>query len=92
MRELFSVEALGRMGIKVLTKLISSKVPGAIRVGSVPNYYGRRIAVDASMFLYSFLTAIRKEENCLLGPNGEETRFEILYQNILNSSFLIIII
>jgi len=47
------------MGIHGLTKLISDHAPGAIKEGSIDNYFSRKIAVDASMSIYQFLIAVR---------------------------------
>ena len=48
------------MGIKDLTKVIQENAPGAIRNTRVADYYGKKIAIDASVSLYQILTA---EEN-----------------------------
>mgnify|MGYP001066912139 FL=1 len=62
------------MGIQGLKRLIADNVPGAIKEGALPNYFGRRIAIDASMFLYSFLVAIRSDSSQFLtDANGETT-------------------
>lgn len=55
------------MGIQGLTKLISEKAPGAIREGEMKNYFGRKIAVDASMSIYQFLIAMKGA----MGGEGE---------------------
>jgi flap endonuclease-1 len=47
------------MGIHGLTKLISDNAPGAIKEGNIDNYFGRKIAIDASMSIYQFLIAVR---------------------------------
>ena len=47
------------MGIKGLFPYIRDNAPGAIVETSLKDYMGRRLAVDASMHLYSFLAAIR---------------------------------
>eukprot|EP00116_Pleurobrachia_bachei_P003326 sb/3463588/ len=59
------------MGIKQLSKVIADISPGAIKQGEMKNYFGRTIAVDASMCLYQFLIAVRNEGsfqvcNCFL--------------------------
>lgn len=56
------------MGIKGLAKLLSQNAPDCIREHDIKNYNGRIIAVDASMFLYQFLVAVRSE-----GPGGSLT-------------------
>ena len=63
------------MGIKGLTKLIGDACPQAIKENEVKNYFGRRIAIDASMALYAFLIAVRPEMSIwLTNEVGETTR------------------
>lgn len=38
------------MGIHGLAKLIADLAPGAIKEIEVKNYFGRKIAIDASMY------------------------------------------
>jgi hypothetical protein len=47
------------MGIKGLAKLIADKCPEAIIENELKNYFGRSVAVDASMSLYQFVIAVR---------------------------------
>jgi len=54
------------MGIKGLSKLLSEKSPGCLREQKIENYFGRKIAIDASMTLYQFLIAVRQD-----GPGGQ---------------------
>jgi len=56
------------MGIKGLAKLLSQNAPDCIREHDIKNYNGRIVAVDASMFLYQFLVAVRQD-----GPGGSLT-------------------
>lgn len=65
------------MGIKGLKRLISENAPDSIKEGKLDAYFGRKIAIDASMFLYSFLVAIQSGEDVfgLTDANGETTRF-----------------
>jgi flap endonuclease-1 len=64
------------MGIKGLTGLIGDVAPGTIKEDQIKNYFGRKIAIDASMSLYSFLVAVRMEGNQLLtNEMGETTRY-----------------
>lgn len=53
------------MGIKGLAKLLSQGAPESIKEHDIKNYMGRTVAVDASMFLYQFLVAVRSD-----GPGG----------------------
>ena len=47
------------MGIQGLAKLIADKCPEAIIENELKNYFGRTVAVDASMSLYQFVIAVR---------------------------------
>ena len=49
------------MGILGLSKLIADVGPVAIKENEIKNYFGRKVAIDASMSLYQFLIAVRSE-------------------------------
>lgn len=49
------------MGIKNLSKLLHDQAPAATSECTLKNLFGRKIAIDASTFLYSFLVAIRPD-------------------------------
>jgi len=61
------------MGILGLSKLIADVAPGAVKENEMKNYFGRKVAVDASMCLYQFLVAVRQEGNQLTSADGETT-------------------
>lgn len=64
------------MGIQGLTRLISDHAPGSMKTdGKVENYFGRKIAIDASMAIYQFLIAVRQAggEGQLTNDAGEVT-------------------
>jgi len=61
------------MGIKGLFKLVGDVAPAAIKEVELKSYFGRRIAIDASMSLYQFLFAIRFSENLMTNEHGETT-------------------
>ena len=61
------------MGIHGLAKVIGDNAPGAIKDNEIKNYFGRKIAVDASMCIYQFLIAVRQEGNALTNDEGETT-------------------
>jgi len=61
------------MGIHNLAKLIADQAPGAIKEGEMKNYFGRKIAIDASMSIYQFLIAVRQNGENLTNDNGETT-------------------
>lgn len=47
------------MGILGLSKLLFQKCPDAMREDEMKNYFGRRIAIDASMSIYQFIIAMK---------------------------------
>ncbi|KAF2268430.1 flap endonuclease 1 [Lojkania enalia] len=61
------------MGIKHLYQLISEKAPDAIKTGEIKNQFGRKVAIDASMSIYSFLIAVRSDGQQLMSDTGETT-------------------
>lgn len=61
------------MGITGLAKVIADNAPSAIKESEIKNYFGRKIAIDASMCLYQFLIAVRQENNMLTNSEGETT-------------------
>lgn len=55
-------------------RLISDNAPHAIKEGNIDNYFGRKIAIDASMSIYQFLIAVRQlGEGQLTNDSGEVT-------------------
>lgn len=63
------------MGIKGLTKLLKEKAPECLREQKIESYFGRKIAIDASMVLYQFLIAVRGSGSgaALTDASGEVT-------------------
>ncbi|KAG9475699.1 flap endonuclease 1 [Eleutherodactylus coqui] len=61
------------MGIQGLAKLIADVAPGAIKENDIKSYFGRKVAVDASMCIYQFLIAVRQDGNVLQNEDGETT-------------------
>jgi flap endonuclease-1 len=62
------------MGIKGLTKLLHDSCPEVLKENEVKHHFGRKVAIDTSMFLYSFLIAIRPDSHYnLTDANGEVT-------------------
>ncbi|KAK5115493.1 Elongation of fatty acids protein 2 [Meristemomyces frigidus] len=61
------------MGIKNLTQVIKENCPDAIKEGEIKNQFGRKVAIDASMSLYSFLVAVRSGGEQLMTDTGETT-------------------
>ncbi|KAF9168686.1 Elongation of fatty acids protein 2 [Actinomortierella ambigua] len=62
------------MGIHGLSKVIGDNAAGAIREDDIKNYFGRKVAIDASMSIYQFMIAVRQQDGQLLqNENGETT-------------------
>ncbi|PVH99065.1 flap endonuclease 1 [Periconia macrospinosa] len=61
------------MGIKGLFPIISEHAPDAIKTGEIKNQFGRKVAIDASMSIYSFLIAVRSDGQQLTNETGETT-------------------
>uniref|UniRef100_A0A7S2TXG7 Flap endonuclease 1 n=1 Tax=Lotharella oceanica TaxID=641309 RepID=A0A7S2TXG7_9EUKA len=63
------------MGIKGLMKFISDTAPDAVKEGEIKSYFGRKVAIDASMSLYQFLIAVRSgpDAQMLTNEAGEVT-------------------
>lgn len=61
------------MGILGLTKLLGDQAPGCMKEQEIKNYFGRKVAVDASMCIYQFLIAVRQDGNQLMNDDGETT-------------------
>ena len=61
------------MGIHNLMKLMGDFAPTAIKECEIKNYFGRKVAIDASMSLYQFLIAVRADGNMLTDDDGETT-------------------
>ncbi|RKP06385.1 flap endonuclease 1 [Thamnocephalis sphaerospora] len=61
------------MGITGLTKAIADHAPAAIRSNEIKNYFGRKVAIDASMSIYQFLIAVRSDGQMLQSEDGETT-------------------
>lgn len=62
------------MGIKGLNRLVADHVPGAIRSAELKTFFGRKVAIDASMCLYQYLIAVRQSDgNQLMNEEGQTT-------------------
>ncbi|KIW65093.1 flap endonuclease 1 [Phialophora macrospora] len=61
------------MGIKQLYHVIAEEAPEAIKTGEIKNHFGRKVAIDASMSIYSFLIAVRSDGQQLMSDTGETT-------------------
>ncbi|KAL3146724.1 Elongation of fatty acids protein 2 [Trebouxia sp. C0009 RCD-2024] len=62
------------MGIKGLAKLLADYAPGCCREQKYDNYFGRKIAIDASMHIYQALVVVgRTGDQTLTNEAGEVT-------------------
>ncbi|CAN6467480.1 unnamed protein product [Victoria cruziana] len=62
------------MGIKGLTKLIADNAPKAMKEQKFETYFGRKVAIDASMSIYQFLIVVgRTGAETLTNEAGEVT-------------------
>ncbi|SCV00380.1 LAMI_0G04676g1_1 [Lachancea mirantina] len=66
------------MGIKGLNAIISEQVPGAIRKSEIKHFFGRKVAIDASMSLYQFLIAVRQQDGVQLASETGETTSHLM--------------
>ena len=53
--------------------LIADFAPSAIKENDMKSYFGRKIAIDASMCIYQFIIAIRSDGDVLMNEHGEVT-------------------
>lgn len=53
--------------------MLKEHCPDAVKEGEIKNQFGRKVAIDASMSLYSFLVAVRSEGQQLMSETGETT-------------------
>lgn len=61
------------MGIHGLSRVIADNAPRALKENTLQQYFGRKVAIDASMSIYQFLVAVRSEGNQLTNEAGETT-------------------
>ncbi|XP_022344377.2 flap endonuclease 1-like [Crassostrea virginica] len=61
------------MGILGLSKLLGDYAPSSMKENEFKNYFGRKVAVDASMCIYQFLIAVRQDGSNLMNEEGETT-------------------
>lgn len=66
------------MGINGLTKLIAENAPGAIKSHEIKSYFGRKVAIDASMSIYQFMIAVRQADGQLLQNEDGETTSHLM--------------
>ncbi|KAK0725436.1 XPG domain-containing protein [Lasiosphaeris hirsuta] len=66
------------MGIKGLFPIIKDEAPEAIKEGEIKNQFGRKIAIDASMSIYSFLIAVRSSDGQQLTNESGDTTSHLM--------------
>ncbi|KAL0077188.1 PIN domain-like protein [Phycomyces blakesleeanus] len=66
------------MGIQGLTKLISEQAPAAIKSHEFKSYFGRKVAIDASMCIYQFMIAVRQQDGRVLTNEDGETTSHLM--------------
>lgn len=66
------------MGIQGLTKIIAENAPGAIKSNEIKSYFGRKVAIDASMSIYQFMIAVRQQDGQLLQNEAGETTSHLM--------------
>jgi len=66
------------MGILGLSKLVADCASHAIKENEIKNYFGRKVAIDASMSLYQFLIAVRGDGGAQLTSEDGETTSHLM--------------
>jgi hypothetical protein len=61
------------MGIAGLSAVLADHAPRAVRENEIRNFFGRIVAIDASMSIYQFLIAVRSDGQNLTNEAGETT-------------------
>ncbi|KAK9248677.1 PIN domain-like protein [Lipomyces tetrasporus] len=70
----YNIQYYIAMGIKGLYQTIADNAPRAIKNSEIKNFFGRKVAIDASMSLYQFLIAVRQQDGQqLMSETGETT-------------------
>ncbi|MFH4982079.1 hypothetical protein AB6A40_008788 [Gnathostoma spinigerum] len=66
------------MGIKDLSKVIGDHSPNSVKLCDIKSYFGRKVAIDASMCIYQFLIAVRQEGGSQLQTESGETTSHLM--------------
>ncbi|KAI7878724.1 PIN domain-like protein [Mucor mucedo] len=59
-------------------KLIAEHAPDAIKSHEIKSYFGRKVAIDASMCIYQFMIAVRQQDGQLLTNDQGETTSHLM--------------
>ena len=72
------------MGIKSLTKLIKTNCPDSIETSQYHKLSGKRIAIDASLYIYQCLMNVRYNGKSLTNDDDKVTSHisGIFYKNV----------
>lgn len=76
------------MGIKGLMKIIREHAPAAIKENEMKNYFGRKVAIDASMSIYQFLIAVRQTDGSQLQNESGDVTVSIAKNGISILKFM----
>lgn len=68
------------MGIHGLMKVLADEAPQSYKEGEIKNYFGRVVAIDASMSIYQFLIAVRND--------GQNLSNEVCGSRLTNRTYL----
>ncbi|KXS20171.1 PIN domain-like protein [Gonapodya prolifera JEL478] len=66
------------MGIQGLSKVIGDHAPDAMRENEIKNFFGRKVAIDASMSIYQFMIAVRGQDGMQLTNEAGETTSHLM--------------
>ncbi|CAG8539031.1 4445_t:CDS:10 [Paraglomus occultum] len=66
------------MGIHHLHKVIADHAAKAINANEIKSYFGRKVAIDASMSIYQFLIAVRQSDGQQLTSDTGETTSHLM--------------
>ncbi|EKE37191.1 hypothetical protein ENUP19_0347G0022 [Entamoeba nuttalli] len=66
------------MGIKGLSKLLARYAPKSMKEGKIDQYSGRVIAIDASILVYQFISAVRDTTGATMVDEFGETTSHII--------------
>ncbi|RUS27695.1 PIN domain-like protein [Jimgerdemannia flammicorona] len=66
------------MGIHGLSKVIADVAPHAIKSNEIKSYFGRKVAIDASMSIYQFMIAVRQQDGQMLTNEFGETTSHLM--------------
>ncbi|KAJ3340019.1 Elongation of fatty acids protein 2 [Gonapodya sp. JEL0774] len=66
------------MGIQGLSKVIGDHAPEAMRESEIKNFFGRKVAIDASMSIYQFMIAVRGQDGMQLTNEAGETTSHLM--------------